>query len=169
MLRWQVDRAEQAAPAVAALRRGALPEALTAAGVQTDVELDALLTGVPYQLGDAELTPTWVANLYRGLAELAPWRLAEAYRGWRAGREALGLPVRDPIVLFGLGGVGASRKPKVALDHTGDGPILCLIHTGSSAVLPYPHWTVPADLSARLYGWQPSLPHPGGPSASADR
>ncbi|MEV4627290.1 hypothetical protein AB0J90_13460 [Micromonospora sp. NPDC049523] len=158
MLRWQVDQPEQAATAVAAVRRGALPEALTGAGVQTDPELDALLTGVPYRLSDAELTPTWVANLYRGLADLAPWRLDAAYRGWRDNRQAQGLPVRDPVVLFGLGGVGAARKPKLALDHTGDAPLLCLIHTGSSAVLPYAHWTVPADLGARLYGWQP-YPH----------
>ncbi|WP_326558485.1 hypothetical protein [Micromonospora sp. NBC_01796] len=159
-LRWQVDGAEQAAAAVAAVRRGALPEALTSAGVQTDEELDALLTGVPYRLSDAELTPTWVANLYRGLADLAPWRLDAAYRGWRDGRLAQGLPVRDPVVLFGLGGVGAARKPKLALDHTGDAPLLCLIHTGSSAVLPYAHWTVPVDLDALLYGWQPNLPYP---------
>ncbi|MCG5451073.1 hypothetical protein [Micromonospora hortensis] len=159
-LRWQVDRVEQAAPAVAAVRRGALPEALLNAGVETDPELDALLTGVPYRLSDAELTPTWVANLYRGLADLAPWRLDAAYRGWRDARQAQGLPVRDPVVLFGLGGVGAARKPKLALDHTGDAPLLCLVHTGSSAVLPYAHWTVPADLAAHLHGWQPSLPYP---------
>ncbi|WP_329100702.1 hypothetical protein OG792_18995 [Micromonospora sp. NBC_01699] len=160
ILRWQVDRPEQAAPAVEAVRRGALPDALNTAGVRTDPQLGALLNGVPYQLADAELTPTWVANLYRGLADLAPWRLAEAYRGWAAGRQGMGLPVRDPVVLFGLGGVGAVRKPKVALDHDGDAPLLCLIHTGSSAVLPYQHWTVPADLNALLYGWQPTLPYP---------
>lgn len=119
-----------------------------------------LLAGVPYQLGDAELTPTWVTNLYRGLADLAPWRLAAAHRGWREGRQARGLPIHDPVVLFGLGGVGAARKPKVALESTEDGPLLCLIYTGGSAVLPYPHWTVPADLTARLYGWQPSIRQP---------
>ncbi|MEU8390154.1 hypothetical protein [Micromonospora sp. NPDC048843] len=159
-LRWQVDRVEQAAPAVAAVRRGALPEALTNAGVETDPELDALLTGVPSRLSDAELTAIWVANLYRGLADLAPWRLDAAYRGWRDARQAQGLAVQDPVVLFGLGGVGAARKPKLALDHTGGAPLLRLIHTGSNAVLPYAHWTVPADLVAHLHGWQPSLPYP---------
>ena len=138
-----------------------MPEALLNAGVETDAGLDALLTGVPmYRLSDAELTPTWVASLHRGLADLAPWRLDTAYRGWRDARQAQGLPVRDPVVLFGLGGVGAARKPKLALDHTGDAPLLCLIHTGSSAVLPYVHWTVPTDLGAHLYRWQPSLPYP---------
>ncbi|WP_147457185.1 hypothetical protein [Micromonospora pisi] len=159
-LRWQVDRAEQALPAVQALRRGALPDGLATAGIQTDSQLDALLAGVPCRLSDAELTPTWVANLHRGLADLAPWRLASAYHGWREGRQALGLPAQDPVVLFGLGGVGAVQKPKVALDQTDDGPLLRLIYTGSNAVLPYPQWTVPADLGALLYGWQPNIATP---------
>ncbi|MBQ1021394.1 hypothetical protein KBX71_26410 [Micromonospora sp. D93] len=55
---------------------------------------------------------------YRGLADLAPWRLDAAYRGWRDSRQAQGLPV------------------------------------------PYAHWTVPTDLGAHLYGWQPNLPYP---------
>ena len=39
-----------------------------------------ILTGVPHRSYRAEVTGTWVTNLYNGFTDLAPWRLAEAYR-----------------------------------------------------------------------------------------
>jgi len=160
MTRWQVDRPEHAAPAFSALRRAAVGEALAEAGVQVDDQIGKLLGGNPNRAFRAELTETWVSSLYAGLADVAPWRLSAAYQIWREGRMALGLPTREPVVLFGLGGVGAQRKPKVALDLDDHGPVLRLIFTGSNALLPRSLWTVPADLAAHLHGWRPSVPVP---------
>ena len=158
--RWQVDRPELAAPAFDALRRAAIAEALAEAGVRTDDQIGKLLAGSPNRAFRAELTETWVSSLYQGLAEVAPWRLAAAYQIWREGRLSLGLPTREPVVLFGLGGVGTQRKPKLALDMADDGPTLCLVFTGSNALLSRSLWTVPADLAAHLHGWHPSLSVP---------
>jgi hypothetical protein len=155
--RWQVARPARAATLVAAVRRGAVAEALATAGVRVDEHLVSLLAGRPNRSFRAALTTTWVPRLYAGLAELAPWRLAAAHQAWRGGRAALGLPAREPIVLFGLGGVGRQRKPKVALDMSGTTPMLRLVFTGSNAVLARSLWTVPADLGAHLRGWQPSV------------
>ncbi len=94
-----------------------------------------------------------MTNLYAGLADAAPWRLAAAYQLWREHRHDLGLTTASPVTLFGLGGLGQARKPKVALDVASGGPVLRLWFTGSNAVLPRSLWTVPADLAARLHGW----------------
>jgi hypothetical protein len=93
--------------------------------------------------------------LYAGLAAAAPWRLAAAYQAWRDSRDALGLRTSDPVTLFGLGGMGQARKPKVALDLTPAGPILRFRFTGGNAVLPRSLWTIPPDLEAHLQGWPP--------------
>ncbi|WP_204008521.1 hypothetical protein [Virgisporangium aurantiacum] len=150
--RWQVARPDDAAPVMAAVGRSAWPDAFAAAGVAVEPDLVRILNGVPHRSYRAEVTGTWVANLYTGLTDLAPWRLAEAYRTWHDERTRHGLTTRDPVVLFGLGGLGTARKPKVALDH---GPLLRLTYTGGNAVLPHALWTVPADLAAHLYGFAP--------------
>ncbi|MBV1856166.1 hypothetical protein [Catellatospora tritici] len=156
--RWQVRAADLVQPAFEALRRGEVPQALAMSGVRVDDQLSSLLAGRPSRAFRAELTDTWVHGLYQGLGDSAPWRLGHAYRVWRDGRTALGLPVREPVVLFGLGGLGQQRKPKVALDLVGDEPRLRLVFSGSNAVLPRALWTVPADLAARLHGWTPTPP-----------
>lgn len=84
-----------------------------------------------------------MANLYAGLTESAPWRFAKAYAAWLAERG--GRP--KPATMFGLKGLGQSRKPKVALDRTPSGPILRLEFSGGNLILPLALWTVPADLS----------------------
>jgi hypothetical protein len=155
LTRWQVRQPGAAVPAIDALRRGAVPEALELAGVGVDDQLARLLAGEPTRGFRAEVAQTWVSNLYAGLAESAPWRFAEAYRAWRGERLAFGLPVTGPVILFGLGGMGQQRKPKVALDVSDGVPILRLIFTGGNAVLPKALWTLPADLAAHLRGWQP--------------
>jgi hypothetical protein len=157
LLRWQVGHPAEAAPAFEALRNGMMAEALAQCGVHADTQITRLLTGEPTRLRRARLTATWVCSLYAGLAEAAPWRLAAAHQVWKEGREALGLPARQPIPLFGLGGMTQARKPKVALDTTADGPLLRLHFTGGSAVLPWSLWTLPADLVAHIHGW-PGLP-----------
>jgi hypothetical protein len=139
---------------MAAIGRSAWPAAFAAAGVAVEPDLVRILDGVPHRSYRAEVTGTWVANLYNGLTDLAPWRLAEAHRVWHDERTRHGLTTRDPVVLFGLGGLGTARKPKVALDH---GPLLRLTYTGGNAVLPHALWTVPADLAAHLYGFAPYL------------
>jgi hypothetical protein len=48
--------------------------------------------------------------------------------------------------MFGLKGLGQSRKPKVALDRTRSGPILRLHFSAGNLLLPRSLWTVPADL-----------------------
>jgi hypothetical protein len=151
-LRWQVERAADAAPIVAALRRGEWRAAFAASGVAVDPDLTRILDGVPHRTYAAELTATWVANMYAGISELAPWRLADAHRSWRDERARHALAARDPVVLFGLGGLGTARKPKVALDAVATGPVLRLVYTGGNAVLPHPWWTVPADLAVQLTG-----------------
>jgi hypothetical protein len=153
LLRWQAGHPVEAAPVFEALRNGRMAEALAQCGVHADAQITRLLTGEPTRLCRARLTATWVASLYAGLAEAAPWRLAGAHQIWKEGREALGLPARHPIPLFGLGGMTQARKPKVALDATADGPLLRLHYTGGSAVLPRSLWTLPADLVPHLYGW----------------
>lgn len=164
--RWQVGRPAQAAPGFDALRRGALAEAFALAGVQVDDHIAKLLDGRPNLLSRCELTATWVAALYDGLAEVAPWRLAQAGRSWQEGRAALGLPARGSIVLFGLGGMGRLRKPKIALELRGDTAVLRLVFSGSNAVLPRSLWTVPADLAGHLHGWQPTGNRPGRAAAA---
>ncbi len=105
----------------------------------------------------AELTHKWVTSLHAGLADVAPWRLAAAYRTWRQGRDALGLRTTGPVTLLGLGGMRQSRKPKAALDLTPAGPVLRLRFTGGNAVLPRSLWTIPPDLEAALRGWPPPI------------
>jgi hypothetical protein len=151
--RWQAQHAADIRPAFTALRDGRLRSALDECGVLADLSISRLLIGEPTRLFRAELTEKWVVSLYAGLADVAPWRLAAAYQTWRDGRDALGLRTTDPVTLFGLGGFGQSRKPKVALDLTAAGPILRLRFTGGIAVLPQSLWTVPPDLEARLRGW----------------
>lgn len=148
--RWQVDDAEAARPVLDALRRGAVPDALRAAGVDVDDQVGRLLAGEPTRLFRAALTDVWVARLYAGLADSAPWRFTEAYRSWAAQRRGQKLPVRGPVNLFGLGGLNQQRRPQVALDLAGETPVLRLVFSGSNAVLPRSLWTVPADLSAAL-------------------
>ena len=160
--RWQVGHPAEAAPAFEALRNGRMAEALARCGVHADPQITRLLAGEPTRLYRAGLTATWVATLYAGLADAAPWRLAAAHRQWREGRQALGLAARHPIPLFGLGGMTQARKPKVALDATADGPLLRLYYTGGSAVLPRSLWTLPADLVPHFHGWP--VPPPSGTS-----
>jgi hypothetical protein len=154
--RWQVERAEDAAPEVSAICRSAWPDAFAAAGVQVEPDLMRILAGVPHRHHRAEVAGTWVTNIYSGFTDLAPWRLADAYRTWHDERRQHGLTTRDPVVLFGLGGLGTARKPKVALDAPAGRPVLRLTYTGGNAVLPHALWTVPADLAAHLYGFVPS-------------
>jgi hypothetical protein len=71
------------------------------------------------------------------LHKAASRRSGRKLAGRKAGKQALGLSARDPIPLFGLGGMTQARKPKVALDTTADGPLLRLYFTGGSAVLPW--------------------------------
>lgn len=151
LVRWQAADPGQVRPAFEALRRGAASQALDHVGV--DGQIGKLLAGEPPRLSRGTSTELWVTNLYAGLAVMAPWRLAAAHQLWREQREASGLPAQDPVTLFGLGGNGAARKPKVALDGGGTGPVLRLHYTGSNAVLPESLWTLPADLAALLYGW----------------
>jgi hypothetical protein len=153
MRRWQVDRPDDVAPVVAAVRRSAWSEAFDAAGVRVESDLLRILAGVPHRHLRAEVTGTWVTNLYTGFTDLAPWRLAAAYRTWHDERTRHGLTTRDPVVLFGLGGLGTARKPKVALGAEAGQPLLRLTYTGGNAVLPHALWTVPADLAAHLYGF----------------
>jgi hypothetical protein len=152
--RWQVSRADEAAATFRVQRHVGIAEALTLAGVQTDEQIAALLAGRPARLRRSELTATWMSTLYAGLAHAAPWRLAAAHGSWRESREAMDLPTPRPVVLFGLGGMVQARKPKVALDITDDGPLLCLRFTGGNAVLPRSLWTLPPDLVAQFYGWR---------------
>jgi hypothetical protein len=141
--------------AFTALREGRIQAALDECGVLADPSISRLLAGQPTRLFRAELTEKWVANLYAGLADAAPWRLAAAYRAWRESRDALGLRTTEPVTLFGLGGMGQARKPKVALDLTPAGPTLCFRYTGGIAVLSRSLWTIPPDLEAQLRGWPP--------------
>jgi hypothetical protein len=152
--RWQVERPDEVSEVVQLMRDGAIAKALETTGVRFDADIARLLAGSPTRTVRARLTATWVANLYRGLAEAAPWRLAHAYRVWRSERATLGLPATRPIVLFGLGGLAQSKKPQVALDMTDEAPVLRLIFSGSSAILSRALWTMPADLSAHLRGWR---------------
>jgi hypothetical protein len=154
--RWQVDQPDDAAPVAAAISRSAWHDAFTAAGVRVDADLVRILAGVPHRSYRAEVTGTWVSNIYSGFTDLAPWRLARAYRTWHDERTRHGLTTRDPVVLFGLGGLGTARKPKVALGIESGEPLLRLTYTGGSAVLPHALWTVPADLAAHLYGFIPA-------------
>jgi hypothetical protein len=140
--RWQLDDAAQARPYLAALAAGRIPEALDLAGVTVDEQLARLLRGEPNRTYRAELADKWVTNLYAGLAESAPWRFEHAYATWLAERG--GRP--KPVTMFGLKGVGQSRKPKVALDRTRSGPILRLYFSAGNLLLPRSLWTVPADL-----------------------
>jgi hypothetical protein len=140
--RWQLDDAAQARPYLAALAAGRIPEALDLAGVAVDDQLARLLRGEPNRTYRAELADKWVMNLYAGLAESAPWRFEHAYAAWLAERG--GRP--KPVTMFGLKGLGQSRKPKVALDRTRSGPILRLHFSAGNLLLPRSLWTVPADL-----------------------
>jgi hypothetical protein len=155
--RWQVHNPDDAVPVIRAIHRSAWYDALAAAGVRIEPDLVRILAGVPHRSYRAEVTGTWVTNLYNGFTDLAPWRLAEAYRAWHEERKQHGLTTRDPVVLFGLGGLGTARKPKVALDSSAGHPLLRLTYTGGNAVLPQSLWSVPADLAAHLYGFVPSL------------
>jgi hypothetical protein len=141
--RWQLDNATQARPYLDALASGRVREALNFAGVAVDDQLAKLLRGEPTRNYRAELTATWVANLYAGLTESAPWRFSEAYAAWLAERG--GRP--KPATMFGLKGLGQARKPKVALDRTQSGLVLLLDFSGGNLILPRALWTVPADLS----------------------
>jgi hypothetical protein len=141
--RWQLDNATQARPYLDALASGRVSEALNLAGVAVDDQLAKLLRGEPTRNYRAELTETWVANLYAGITESAPWRFAVAYAAWLAERG--GRP--KPATMFGLKGLGQARKPKVALDRTRSGLVLRLEFSGGNLILPRALWTVPADLS----------------------
>jgi hypothetical protein len=141
--RWQLDDAAQARPYLDALAESRVTEALNLAGVAVDDQLAKLLRGEPTRNFRAELTQKWVANLYEGLTESAPWRFAAAYAAWLAERD--GRPKPAPI--FGLKGLGQARKPKVMLDRTPAGTILRLEFSGGNLILPSALWTVPADLS----------------------
>ena len=140
--RWQLDDPAQAQPYLAALSAGRVTEALQLAGVAVDDQLAKLLRGAPTRNFRAELTKTWVANLYAGLSYSAPWRFTAAYAAWLAERG--GRP--RPVAMFGLKGLGQARKPKVALDQTASGPVLRLWFSGGNLILPSALWTVPADL-----------------------
>ena len=155
MLRWQLPEADDARTAFTALREGKIRAALEEHGVLVDASISRLLDGEPTRLFRADLTEKWVRNLYAGLADAAPWRLAAAYTTWREGRDALGLRTTDPVTLFGLGGMSQTRKPKVALDMTPAGPVLRFRYTGGTAVLSRSLWTIPPDLEASLRGWAP--------------
>jgi hypothetical protein len=140
--RWQLDDPAQAQPYLDALAAGQLTEALKLAGVAVDDQLAKLLRGAPTRNFRAELTETWVANLYAGLSYSAPWRFTAAYAAWlteRGGRSR-------PVAMFGLKGLGQARKPKVALDQTSSGPVLRLWFSGGNLILPSALWTIPADL-----------------------
>jgi hypothetical protein len=153
--RWQVQDPRDARPAFTALRDGRFTDALDECGVRADLNISRLLAGEPTRMFRADLTEKWVRNLYAGIADVAPWRLAAAYQIWREGRDALGLRTSDPVTLFGLGGMGQSRKPKIALDLAPAGPILRFRFTAGSAVLSRSLWTIPPDLEAGLRGWPP--------------
>lgn len=140
--RWQLDDAAQARPYLDDLAAGRIAEALDRAGVAIDDQLAKLLRGEPNRTYRAELAEKWVANLYAGLADCAPWRLEHAYAAWLGERG--GRP--KPITMFGLKGLGQSRKPKVALDRARTGPILRFYFSASNLLLPRSLWTVPADL-----------------------
>lgn len=140
--RWQLDEPEQARPYLEALAAGRVAEALDRAGVAVDDQLARLLRGEPNRTYRAELTEKWVANLYAGLRESAPWRFEQAYAAWQAERG--GRP--KPVTMFGLKGLGQVRKPKVALDRTRSGPILRLHFSAGNLLLPRALWTIPADL-----------------------
>src|SRR5262245_44206409 len=140
--RWQLDDRAQAAPYLDALAAGQVTEALDLACVAVDDQLAKLLRGEPTRNYRAKLTEKWVANLYQGLIESAPWRFSAAYAAWlaeRGGRAA-------PAPMFGLKGLTQARKPKVMLDRTPSGTILRLKFSGGNLVLPNALWTVPADL-----------------------
>jgi hypothetical protein len=141
--RWQVDDAAQAQHYLDDLAAGRMTEALDRAGVAVDDQLAKLLRGEPTRNYRAELTQKWVANLYEGLIESAPWRFAAAYTAWLTERG--GRP--KTAAMFGLKGLGQARKPKVVLDRTPAGTILRLEFSGSNLILPSALWTVPADLS----------------------
>jgi hypothetical protein len=151
--RWQVERPADVATVARLVREGAIPEALELAGVRVDRDIANLLAGRPTRTFRASQTAAWVANLYHGLADAAPWRLAHAYRVWRSERATLGLPATQAIALFGLGGLQQSRKPQVALDMADEVPLLRLTYSGSNALLSRALWTMPPDLSAHLHGW----------------
>jgi hypothetical protein len=151
--RWQARDMRDTRPAFTALRDGRLRSALDECGVLADPAIGRLLAGEPVRIFRAQLTEKWVASLYTGLTDMAPWRLAAAYQTWREGRDALGLRTTDPVTLFGLGGMRQARKPKVALDLTHTGPMLRFRYTGGSAVLPRSLWTIPPDLEAALRNW----------------
>jgi hypothetical protein len=158
--RWQVPEPAGAAPCCAALERGAVAEALERAGVGVDDQIAKLLDGAPTRLHRAEHTEKWVARLYAGLADAAPWRFGYAFGAWADQRRERGLPGRRPVALFGLGGMMQQRKPLVALDTSDGTPTLRLVFSGSNEVLSRSLWTVPADLSARLHGWTPVVGPP---------
>jgi len=141
--RWQLDDAAQARPYLDALAAGRVTEALDLAGVAVDAQLAKLLRGEPTRNYRAELTEKWVANLYAGLTESAPWRFAAAYAAWLAERG--GRP--KPAAMFGLKGLTQARKPKVMLDRIPSGMSLRLEFSGGNFILPSALWTIPADLS----------------------
>ncbi|NUT33460.1 MAG: hypothetical protein HOV79_10330 [Hamadaea sp.] len=143
--RWQADEPGQVSDILAALRCGAVAEALALAGVDVDDQLGRLLAGRPNRLFRAGLTQKWVTNLHLGLAEAAPWRFGDAHRAWRAER---GHRARRPAPLFGLKGLNQARKPKVALDVEDGRPILRLVFTASNLQMPRSLWTVPTDFPA---------------------
>ena len=143
--RWQVTRAEQARPALAALRAGEVARALEIAGVAADDQVSRLLAGTPTRSFRAELAERWVHRLYAGLADAAPWRFAEAYRVWRSEVDTRRSRGARPVTLFGLRGLNQARKPKIALDLDGGTPILRLVFTAGNLLLPRSLWTVPPD------------------------
>jgi hypothetical protein len=140
--RWQIDSAAQAQHYLDALASGRVSQALNLAGVAVDDQLTKLLRGEPNRSYRAEMTAKWVANLYAGLRESAPWRFAHAYSAWSAERGGR----HKPATMFGLQGLRQARKPKVALDLTCSGPILRLVFSGGNLILPRALWTIPADL-----------------------
>src|SRR5215470_4184391 len=141
--RWQLDDAALARPYLDALAAGRVTEALDLAGVAVDAQLAKLLRGEPTRNYRAQLTEKWVANLYAGLTQSAPWRFAAAYAAWLAERG--GRP--KPAAMFGLKGLTQARKPKVVLDRIPSGIILRLEFSGGNFILPSALWTIPADLA----------------------
>jgi hypothetical protein len=143
--RWQVDRADQARPILAALRSGEVAHALEIAGVAADDQVTRLLTGAPTRSFRAELAERWVQRLHTGLADAAPWRFAEACRVWRSEVSTRSGRGSRPVTLFGLKGLNQARKPKIALDLDGGTPVVRLVFTAGNLVLPRSLWTVPPD------------------------
>jgi hypothetical protein len=145
--RWQLDDPAAAAAYTDLLDRHQISDALERAGASVDTDLAALLSGYPTRYLRAEHTDVWVRRLYEGLRQSAPWRFAAALETHRLERHALGRPAHQPIVLFRLGGLNQQRRPCVALGEHAQIPTLCMVWTGSNAVLSRSLWERPPELT----------------------